>query len=111
MNDFVARSSKRSHTLSSRLTWMQVSTVLLVLSVCTLAFAFNEFYLLQVELGRRFYSTSLILGRNLETPLSFLDRKEAKRVLSYLEPEKIIEGVYLFDAHQDVFAYFGSPSL
>ena len=81
---------------------MQLFTVILVLSVCTVLFSVNEIIIMNTGLKHSFEVASKVIGENVESTLEFLDKREASRILASLKSEPSFESAFLFDSHKSL---------
>ncbi len=100
----------RVRSIRSQLIKMQVLTVILVLTFCTICFFWNEINIIHSGIERSFVTTSRILGNNLKSALDFMDNKEAEKILSSLKYEPSFKSIYLFDSNHKIFAKYEKVS-
>jgi two-component system NtrC family sensor kinase len=89
----------------------QLIVAAVVLVVSCLAFITNSIFTFERSLIRNANSTAKVLSLNLAPAISFMDYKEAKKIMASLKAEPTVVGAYLYDNNGALQATYGEERL
>ena len=85
---------------------MQLLTASVVMTVFAVYIIYNQWKDYRTATTNQLISTARLLGSNTKSSLEFLDKRDAKRVLSSLETHRDIVNAWIYDIEGNLFATY-----
>ncbi len=101
----------RNLSIKTKLIWIQLTTTLIVLSVCVTGILFFNLGVMRDAVVNNLLSMARVIGTNSSVTLQFDDPDAAADVLMALSSERSIAGAFLMTADNQLFAEYGDSDL
>ncbi len=98
-----------TNSIKSKLIFIQSATALLAVFFCAAIFVINDIKIFKENSVRKMYSVIRIVGDNSVSPLQFVDKDAANKILLNLDKEPDIKDAILVDKSGNVFARYTRP--
>lgn len=93
-------------SIKNKLIVIQLFTAFIVLVLFTSYFIFNDIKIYRQSIINRLNSLSQILSANTASAIIFLDPTTAQNILKSIEDETYLVNVWIYDAHDSLFASY-----
>ena len=96
----------KNFSIKTKLILLQLLTASVVMAVFAVYIIYNQWKDYRTATTNQLISTARLLGSNTKSSLEFLDKRDAKRVLSSLETHRDIVNAWIYDLGGNLFATY-----